>query len=104
MDVLLSARRLHLDDRPRLDEQARDFDRLAQGAAAVTAQIDDQQVDAALAFELVEHFLHVAGGALEVVLAAGGAVEVAVEGRNVEDADASLRHPSGDRRPAGFPL
>ena len=60
MDVLLAARRLHLHDRSRFDEQAGDFDRFAQGAAAVVPQVDDQQVDAPLALELVEHFLHVA--------------------------------------------
>src|SRR5580704_15157673 len=89
MDVLFAARRLHLDDRPRFDEQAGDFDRLAQGAAAVATQIDDQQVDAALAFEVFEHLLHIAGRALEVVFAARGTVEVAVERRNVEDSDAT---------------
>src|SRR5271156_5144802 len=91
MDVLVSARRLDLNDRPRLDKQTRDLDRLAQGAAAVATQVDDQQVRRpALTFEAFEHFLHVAGRALEVVFAAGGSVEIAVEGRNVEDADASL--------------
>ena len=48
MDFLFVARLLHLDDRARFDEQAGDFDGFAQGAAAVIAEVDDQQVDAPL--------------------------------------------------------
>ena len=46
MDFLLVARLLHLHDGARFDEQAGDFDGFAQRAAAVVAQVDDQQVDA----------------------------------------------------------
>ncbi len=81
---------LHLDDGAGLDEQAGDLDGFAQGAAAVVAEVDDQHVDAALTLEAVEDFLAVAGRALEVILAARGAVEVAIERGDVEHADAAV--------------
>ena len=56
---------LDLHDRPFVDEQAGQADRLGQRAAAVAAQVEHHGIDA-LGVEVVEDLAHVAGGALEI--------------------------------------
>ena len=66
-----------------LDEQAGQFIGLLQGAAAVIAQVDHDTLDT-LGLQFVQQFLHVAGGALVVLVAAAHGLEVDVEGRDVD--------------------
>ena len=95
LDAAAGLAQLH--DRPALDEQVHEADRLAQVAAAVLAQVEHEAVDAAFGLELVEQLADVARGAAELLLAGGARVVVLVEGRHRDDADAQLAVAALDR-------
>ena len=76
-----------LHDRPGFHEQAGEFHRFLQRAAAVVAQIDDQAVHA-LGLEFADVAGDVAGGAGVVGVAIAQGLEVDVEGGHGDHADA----------------
>jgi hypothetical protein len=78
-----------LHHRALVDEQAGQLDRLDQRAAAVVAQVDQHVVDLLL-LQLAQQAGHVAGRALEVLVALAARLEVLVEGRQRDHADAAL--------------
>ena len=77
---------LDLHHRPVVEEQSGQADRFGKRAAAVAAQVEHDRIDA-LALEVVENVVDVAGGALEVLDPAAGAFHVHVEAGQVDDAD-----------------
>ena len=83
------AQALDLDHGPGAHEQAGQFHRFLERAAAVAAHVDDQSVHA-LALEFLDEPGHVAGRALVARIALFHGLEVRVEGGNDDDADAVL--------------
>ncbi len=69
-----------------VDEQAGQLGGLLQGAAAVVAQVDHHAIDL-FRFQFGQQLLHVAGGALVVLVAGTQRLEVEVEGRDLDDAE-----------------
>ena len=86
LDLDLAGRIADLDHRALFDEQPGQFGRLRQGTTAVAAQIDDDPVDPR-GLELLEQQPHVPGRALEITLAGGLGIEIAVEGRDLDHAE-----------------
>src|SRR3546814_5990688 len=78
----------HLHHRALVDEQAGELDRLVERAAAVAAQVHHHAVDV-LAAELLEQPGHVARRRGVVVAVLPAALEVLVEGRQLDHADAA---------------
>ena len=87
LHVDAAARLAHLHHRAGVDEQAGQFDRLVERAAAVVAQVQHHAVEV-LAAELAEDARHVAGGRGVVAVAAAATLEVLVERRQLDHADA----------------
>ena len=88
LDPLLGILDLH--DRPLVDEQARQRDRLGERAAAVVAQIEADAVDP-LRAEVVDQLLCVAGAALVVGLPLPGPGHVHIEARQIDVTDPPRR-------------
>src|SRR5690606_625143 len=87
----------HLHYRTLVDEQAGQFDRFVQRTAAVVAQVHDHAVDI-LRLELGQQLGDVAGGRGVVVRVLPATLEVLVERRQLDHADAPFRFAVGGRQ------
>ena len=91
LHLQVAVRTADLDHRAGSNEEAGQFGRLHQGAAAVAAQVDDDPVDP-FGLELLEQPADVARRAAKVLVAAGRPLEVAVEGGQFDHPDAQGTH------------
>src|SRR5690606_32403305 len=83
LDFDATLRTLDLDHRPFVDEQPGEFSRLGQRTPTVVAQIEHDAIDV-LMLELVQQVGDVARGAAVIRFTATAALEVLVEGRQLD--------------------